>query len=167
MRHTPKTQLLALVLTSTATLLANGRLFAADQPRPPPSAKSFPTPCYPRHSQSRPHAQSPSVAVARPSPQKPAAAMEKLKDLVVQLRRTLDIAFDLLSGNETDLLSRNKTALLSATNRRFCRAMKPSCSPRTRRAVVWQQTGDSIGQQTGDSHRATSRRSCLATRLRS
>jgi len=103
---------LALFLTLTATLLADNRLFAADQTAPAAAKPTvFQLPAI-RDVYNPPRTPS-SIAVAKPSPQKPAAAMEKLKDLGAQLRRALDVAFDLLSGNETDLLSRNKTALLS------------------------------------------------------
>jgi hypothetical protein len=57
----------------------------------------------------------------KPSPHAAAATVDKLKDLGAHLGRALDIAFDLLSGNEAhllsgneaDLLSKNDTALLS------------------------------------------------------
>ncbi len=99
MRHAPQVKLLAVFLVLTAALLVGNRLFAADQTS---SATSRPS--------QRPYTPNPWKVSS------PSATLEKLEDLGTHLGRVLDIAVDLLSGNQTDLLSKNKTALLSGNN---------------------------------------------------
>ena len=53
-----------------------------------------------------------AAAPAKPCP----AALDKVKALGTHLGRALDVALDLMSGNEADFLSKNKTALLSGNS---------------------------------------------------
>ncbi|MGA2258049.1 MAG: hypothetical protein ABSG53_25575 [Thermoguttaceae bacterium] len=131
MRHTSKAHVVALFFSLTATLFVANRLFAADRtsspaakPSAPATKSDAPVPNYDLHT-SRTYIQSPSLAAAKPSPQKTAATAEKLRNLGALLGRALDVAVDLLSGNETELLSKNKTALLSGNKPEILSGNKP------------------------------------------
>jgi hypothetical protein len=119
MRHTLRIQLSALVIALTATLLAGNWLLAAD-----PTSRDAAKPAAVRAAGPvvRPNVTRALAggllpvtppAVAVPTPQKVVATAAKLKELGAQLRRALDIAVDLFSGNEAELLSKNKTKLFS------------------------------------------------------
>ena len=111
MRHTFQVPVVMVFLSVAAVLAADNRLSAAEQAKPGatpvPSALKFLI------------TKAPPAAAAKPAPQHAAATMEKLRNLGAQLRRALDIAVDLFSGNEADLLSKNKTALLSGNSPRL------------------------------------------------
>ena len=101
-------QVLTVLLSLTAALFADSRLFAADRIAP---------------------------AAAQPSPQ-PTAAQDKLKDLGTHLRRALDIAVDLFSGNQADLLSKNKTALLSGNSPKILTDNNPKVLSENRTPIL-------------------------------
>jgi len=126
MRHASKSQVAALLLSLTATLLIASRLSAADGPpataakpgaRPAmssvPGSPSTRGPNFINPYAARPFIPGPSPAAASPSPQKSPTTAEKLKQLGSLLGRALDVAVSLLSGNETELFSKNQAALLS------------------------------------------------------
>ena len=101
MRHVSQVKFVAVFLSLTVALLAGNRLFAADRAAPAPARFDIS------------HTAVPSPGAAKPCPRPTAATMDKLKDLGGHLGRALDVALDLLSGNEANLLSNNNTALLS------------------------------------------------------
>lgn len=110
MRNLFQVHSVAVLLSLTAFFSADQRLRASEPTsakatRPSPSAAASNTP--------RIYAPALGSAALNPTPPKTATTMEKLRNLGALLGRALDVAVDLLSGNETDLLSRNKTALLS------------------------------------------------------
>jgi hypothetical protein len=86
MRHTILTPVLAMLITLSAILAAVQNGSAAEKAPPKP-----------------PHT-------------KPDATAEKMKALGAHLGRALDIALDLLSGNEANMLSKNNAALLSGNS---------------------------------------------------
>jgi hypothetical protein len=133
MQHKSKAQVVALFLALTASLLVINRLSAADRPadaaakqNTPPKTPSLNNNSYvpyvPYNNTYKPGS-SPAAAITGPN--KAAATEEKLKNLGALLGRALDVAIDLLSGNETDLLSRNKTALLSGNKSEILSGNRP------------------------------------------
>jgi hypothetical protein len=61
----------------------------------------------------------------KPAPKKPEPTMEKVKALGEHLGRALDLALDILSGNQADLFSKNKAALLSGNKAAFLSGNAP------------------------------------------
>ena len=55
------------------------------------------------------------IGQSKPAPP-PAAVCDKLKEIGEHLARALDVAVELLSGNEADILSKNHTTLLSGNS---------------------------------------------------
>jgi hypothetical protein len=127
MRKTIQFHAVAALLSVAATLLVGNRLMAADQASKPTATPS-------RWTAST--GLIPPQAAGKPSLQRPAATMEKLKNLGALLGRALDMAVDLLSGNETDLLSRNKTALLSGNKPEILSGNKPEILSGNKAAIL-------------------------------
>ena len=111
MRNLFQVHSVAVLLSLTAFFSTDQRLRASE----PTSAKATrPSPSAAAASNTpRIYAPALGSAALNPTSPKTATTMEKLRNLGALLGRALDVAVDLLSGNETDLLSRNKTALLS------------------------------------------------------
>ncbi|MGO9115060.1 MAG: hypothetical protein ACLP9L_38095 [Thermoguttaceae bacterium] len=125
MRHTFQAHVVAVILSVAAALSADNRLLAAEPAAKPSHPSTKPSVPGPSNKPDLLHAFNPQ----RPgvlSPQAAATAMEKLRTLGALLGRALDVAVDLLSGNETDLLSRNKTALLSGNSPKLLSGNSPN-----------------------------------------
>ena len=122
MRHTFPTKFTAVFLALAAALLAGNRLLAADLGKPPASRAPHGNPVAIPPGVTLPSTTVPppyylpqlsTPVPTQPCPHAAPSTMEKLIDLGTHLGRALDLAVDLLSGNEADLLSKNNTALLS------------------------------------------------------
>ena len=125
MRHASQATVVAVILSLTTVFSAGDRLFAADPYTPGSKPHSYPDHSKPSPAPGKPgpyptpHPYGPSVTSpgqANPYAHAAAPILEKLRDLGAHLGRALDIAVDLLSGNEAEFLSKNKTTLLSGNN---------------------------------------------------